>query len=58
MKKKFTFKAKGKKLPKHVEAVGVWTDGVMLSSDNGEMCDYLLEIGKEYRVTVERLEDQ
>lgn len=32
--------------------VGVWTDGLMLSSDNAELCDYRLEPGKQYKVSV------
>lgn len=43
--------------------VGVWTDGVMLSSDNGKSkmmpgiapCAMNLKVGKKYRVTVEEI---
>lgn len=41
-----------KDLPGHV---GVWTDGVSLLSDNGALCDFPMEAGKQYRVTVVEL---
>lgn len=53
---KFEFKAKGKALPKKIgEGVGVWTDGIMLSSDNAPLCDYRLKEGEVYKITVERV---
>ena len=42
-------------LPEHV---GVWTDGVSLLSDIGPACDFPMEPGKQYRVTVQELPPQ
>lgn len=44
--------------------VGVWTDGVMLSSDNGHSkmmpgiapCAMKLKAGEKYRVTIEKIQ--
>jgi hypothetical protein len=38
------------------EHVGVWTDGVVLTSDNLGLCELPMEVGVKYRVTVERID--
>lgn len=46
------------------KVTAVWSDGVMLSADNGQSpfmagmsapCDFKLEAGKRYKVTVEEV---
>lgn len=65
MTKKVTFEDEAKSVKiDGLDVVGVWTDGVMLTSDNGKSplisghapCDMYLTKGKRYRVTVEELE--
>jgi hypothetical protein len=37
------------------KSLSVWADGVSFTSDGAEMCDYILEEGQKYRVTVEMI---
>jgi hypothetical protein len=51
-----TFTAKAQSVRVNGEdVVGVWTDGVMLSADNGKHAQFLLEKGEVYKVTVQRV---
>jgi hypothetical protein len=52
MGEKVTFEATARNIEHDGQGmVGVWTDGVMLSSDNG-----ILVAGKKYKVIVEEIE--
>lgn len=39
-----------------VDMVGVWTDGVSLIADNDVDCEYPLEKGKIYKVTIREVD--
>jgi hypothetical protein len=52
----FSFTATAK--PTNITDLAVWTDGVILSSDNSALCAFHLKKGKKYRVTVEELPDE
>lgn len=54
-KDEYTFTGTAKKFGKRKE-IGVWTDGVMLSTDQDWACEYKLEEGKKYKITVEEIE--
>jgi len=51
--KSFSFTEKGRSTKIDGEdCIGVWTDGIMLSSDFLSNCEYRLKKGVEYKITV------
>lgn len=52
---KFEFEGVAKEIPDN--EIGIWTDGLCLSMDSEWLCAYKLEVGKNYRVTVEVIDE-
>lgn len=51
----YSFEATAKKIGNKKE-LGVWTDGVMLSTDQKWACEFELKEGKKYKITVEQID--
>jgi hypothetical protein len=52
--KAFSFTSKAVQIKNSIK-VAVWTDGIVLISDNEDFCAYRLQKGKKYKVTIEEV---